>query len=102
MHKSDSVGLQETFTQHLIASRRYRYRLDKYVYIACVHKFASKDSTRLSYDRDVIPTKTFKKAPVVKNLRFLAVVPREKLHPVLLAHLIHAVIRDVRDEAYMV
>ena len=42
------VGLQETFTQQLIASRRDRYRLDKYVYVPNLHKFASEDSASLS------------------------------------------------------
>ena len=45
---SDSAGLQETFTQQLIASRRDRYRLEKYFYVPYVREFAPKDSARLS------------------------------------------------------
>ena len=47
-YESDSVGLQETFAQHLISMRRDRYRLEKYVYVPNMHEFASEDSARLS------------------------------------------------------
>ena len=101
-YESDSVGPEETFTQHLIACRRDRYRLEKYIYVSYLNEFASKDSARPLQDREVILIIFFKRAPVVEKLRFLALVPREKLAPLLLAHLIHTVVRDVRDRAYVV
>ena len=98
-----TVGLQESFTLHLIARRRDRYWLEKYFYIPYLLKLAPKDSTRLSQDCDVILTVSFQHAPVVENmLRFLALVPREKFSPLLLAHLIRTVIRNVGDGTYVV
>jgi len=44
----ESVGLQESFTQHLNTSRRDRYRLNKYIYVPNLHEFAPEDSIRLS------------------------------------------------------
>ena len=47
-YECDCVGLQETFTQKLVASRRHLYRLDKYLYVPYLHEFAPKGSKRLS------------------------------------------------------
>ena len=43
-----SVGLRESFTHHPIASRRDRYRLEKYFFVPYVHEFTSKRSSCLS------------------------------------------------------
>jgi len=46
-YESYCVGLQETFTQQLIACRRDSYLIEKNLYISYVHNLAPKDSTRL-------------------------------------------------------
>jgi len=47
-YETNSIRLQETFTQHLIETRIVRYRLEKYFYIPYVNAFASKHSARMS------------------------------------------------------
>jgi len=69
-----------------------------------VQEFAPKHSARLSQEGDVVLTIFFKHAPVVEMLLpFPAVVvPRVKLLPLLLTHLIHTILRNVGDGTYEV
>ena len=67
-----------------------------------MHELAPKLSALESQDYDVIFAVCFKDAPVVERLlRFTDLVPREKLPPLLLTYLIHAVIRDVGNGTYV-
>ena len=58
-NESYSVGFQKQFAQELITCRCDRYRLDKDINVANVHELASKQSTSLPLDCDIILTVGF-------------------------------------------
>jgi len=100
-YESDSVGLQETFTTYLIACWRDRNRLEKYfMFPMCMNSrltflHVSVRTVTSSWQYDSW-TRLLSKGSSDLWLLYHS----EKIDP-LLAHLIHTIIRYVRDWTYV-